>query len=177
MGWGVAEGGPSPHPWGLDIPVAPGEPHPILGSLSQTSQGWWGTDLSPSRMELKSRPQPPGDPAADEEAERGPCSSQSHIRVTMVLPLLQLRAAGQCQGLVTMEVTRDGGPLAWGLHHRQNAKTQDGVGVTGSPHPLLGGSSDTGGCGFMSWAGEPCFLTGSWDLSLSPLHHTPTPRP
>ena len=136
-GVGGAEGGPSPHPWGLDIPVAPGEPYPILGSLFQTSQGWWGTDLSPSRMELKSRPQPPGHPAADEEAERGPCSSQSHIRVTMVLPLLQLRAAGQCQGLVTMEVTRDGGPLAWGLHHRQNAKTQDGVGVTGvsSPSP------------------------------------------
>lgn len=108
-GVGGAERGPSPHPWGLDIPVAPGERHPILGSLSQTSQGWRGTDLSPSRTELKSRPQPLGHPAADKEAERGPCSSQSHTRVTMVLPLLQLRAAGQCQGLVTMEVTGDGG--------------------------------------------------------------------
>ena len=29
----------------------------------------------------------------------------------------------------------------------------------------------------MTWADEPCFLTGSWDLDLSPLHHTPTPPP
>lgn len=134
---GGAEGGPSPNPWGLDTSLAPGQPHPILGSLSHISQGWQGTDPSPSRTELKSRPQPLGHPAADMEAERGPCSGQSHTRVTMVLPLLQLRAAGQCQGLVTMEVTWGGGPLGWGLHHRQNAKTQDGVGVTGisSPSP------------------------------------------